>query len=274
MPNPCHDPPIPATITPVARPIALLVEDNREYALIGTRLLENEGFDVASAPDGETGIRLARTRRPEVVLLDVSLPGIDGFEVCRRIREFSDAYVIMVTGRTDEVDRIVGLTVGADDYVTKPFSARELAARIGAMRRRPRAAAPTDALEFEGLSIDPNAREVRLDGQLLDLTKIEFDLLTKLASEPRRVFARQQLLDAIEAGRALGCYLDEPHLKTLPKGIKADPEWDFLLRYKGLVLRTMDSQFMPAWIAGPEAVDEVLERCRKLMPLIAWLHDL
>ncbi|HPJ20522.1 MAG TPA: response regulator, partial [Actinomycetota bacterium] len=91
----------------MARPIALLVEDNREYALIGTRLLENEGFDVASAPDGETGIRLARTRRPEVVLLDVSLPGIDGFEVCRRIREFSDAYVIMVTGRTDEVDRIV-----------------------------------------------------------------------------------------------------------------------------------------------------------------------
>ena len=197
MPNPCHDPPIPATITPVARPIALLVEDNREYALIGTRLLENEGFDVASAPDGETGIRLARTRRPEVVLLDVSLPGIDGFEVCRRIREFSDAYVIMVTGRTDEVDRLVGLTVGADDYATKPFSARELAARIGAMRRRPRAAAPTDALEFEGLSIDPNAREVRLDGQLLDLTKIEFDLLTKLASEPRRVFARQQLLDAV-----------------------------------------------------------------------------
>ncbi|MEZ5770885.1 MAG: hypothetical protein R3D61_04335 [Defluviimonas denitrificans] len=82
------------------------------------------------------------------------------------------------------------------------------------------------------------------------------------------------MLDAIEGARALGCYLDEPHLKTLPKGIKADPEWDFLLRYKGLVLRTMDSQFMPAWIGGPEAVEEVLERCRKLMPLVAWLHDL
>jgi DNA-binding response OmpR family regulator len=181
----------------VPRPIALLVEDNREYLLIGTRLLEKEGFEVVSAQDGETGIGLARARRPEVVLLDVSLPGIDGFEVCRRVREFSDAYVIMVTGRTDEVDRVVGLTVGADDYVTKPFSARELAARISAMRRRPRAAGPTDALEFNGLSIDPNAREVRLDGRILDLTKIEFDLLTKLASEPRRVFARQQLLDAV-----------------------------------------------------------------------------
>ena len=188
---------MPARITTVARPIALLVEANREHALIGTRLLENEGFEVVATADGEAGIGLARARRPEVVLLDVSLPGVDGFEVCRRIREFSDAYVIMVTGRTDAVDRVVGLTVGADDYVTKPFSARELAARIGAMRRRPRAAAPTDVLEFDGLSIDQSAREVRLDGQLLDLTKIEFDLLTKLASEPRRVFARDQLLHSV-----------------------------------------------------------------------------
>ncbi len=181
----------------MARPIALIVEDNREYAMIATRLLENEGFEAVAASDGETGVGLARARRPEVILLDVSLPGIDGFEVCRRVREFSDAYVIMVTGRTDEVDRVVGLTVGADDYVTKPFSARELAARVAAMRRRPRVAGPSDNLEFDGLSIDTNAREVRLDGDVLDLTKIEFDLLTKLASEPRRVFARQQLLDAV-----------------------------------------------------------------------------
>jgi DNA-binding response OmpR family regulator len=181
----------------VARPIALLVEDSREYALIGTRLLENEGFDVATASDGETGVGLARVKRPEVVLLDVSLPGVDGFEVCRRIREFSDAYIIMVTARTDEVDRVVGLTVGADDYVTKPFSARELAARISAMRRRPRASGPSERMEFDGLSIDPDAREVRLDSEVLDLTKIEFDLLQKLASEPRRVFAREQLLHSV-----------------------------------------------------------------------------
>lgn len=176
------------------------MEDTREYALIGSKLLEDEGFEAVVAGDGETGLGLARLHRPEVVLLDVSLPGIDGFEVCRRIREFSDAYIIMVTGRTDEVDRVVGLTVGADDYVTKPFSARELAARISAMRRRPRVASSSGPAEFDGLLIDEAAREVTLDGNRLELTRIEFDLLTKLASEPRRVFARQQLLDAVWGG--------------------------------------------------------------------------
>ncbi len=198
--------------------MALLVEDNREYALIGTRLLENEGFEVVAAIDGETGLGLARRHRPEVILLDVSLPGIDGFEVCRRLREFSDAYVIMVTGRTDEVDRVVGLTVGADDYVTKPFSARELAARIGAMRRRPRSAPVGTRLEFDGLAIDAAAREVLLDGTRLDLTKIEFDLLSKLASEPRRVFARQQLLDAVWGGDWYGDdHVVDVHMGNLRK---------------------------------------------------------
>jgi DNA-binding response OmpR family regulator len=181
----------------VRRAKALLVEDNREYSLIGARLLEREGYEVLATQNGETGVDLARQHSPELVLLDVSLPGIDGFEVCRRIREFTDAYVIMVTGRTEEVDRIVGLTVGADDYVTKPFSARELSARIAAMKRRPRAPQVTGRMEYDGLAIDPGAREVSLDGTRLDLTKIEFDLLTKLASAPRQVFARQQLLDAV-----------------------------------------------------------------------------
>ena len=194
------------------------MEDNREYALIGTRLLENEGFEVVAAIDGETGLGLARRHQPEVILLDVSLPGIDGFEVCRRLREFSDAYVIMVTGRTDEVDRVVGLTVGADDYVTKPFSARELAARIGAMRRRPRSAPVGTRLEFDGLAIDAAAREVLLDGTRLDLTKIEFDLLSKLASEPRRVFARQQLLDAVWGGDWYGDdHVVDVHMGNLRK---------------------------------------------------------
>ncbi len=194
------------------------MEDNREYALIGTRLLENEGFEVVAAIDGETGLGLARRHQPEVILLDVSLPGIDGFEVCRRLREFSDAYVIMVTGRTDEVDRVVGLTVGADDYVTKPFSARELAARIGAMRRRPRSAPVGTRLEFDGLAIDAAAREVVLDGTRLDLTKIEFDLLSKLASEPRRVFARQQLLDSVWGGDWYGDdHVVDVHMGNLRK---------------------------------------------------------
>jgi DNA-binding response OmpR family regulator len=178
-------------------PVALLVEDSREYAAIGTTLLQREGFEVVATPDGETGIGLARARRPEVILLDISLPGLDGFEVCRRIREFSDAYVIMVTGRTDEVDRVVGLTVGADDYVTKPFSARELTARIAAMRRRPRAAPDPEVWDFGPLRVDVAAREAVLDGDLVDLTKLEFDLLAKLASEPRRAFTRAQLLNAV-----------------------------------------------------------------------------
>lgn len=174
------------------------MEDAREYAALGAKLLDQEGFDVVTAADGETGLGLARAKKPELVLLDISLPGIDGFEVCRRIREFSDAYVIMVTGRSDEVDRVVGLTVGADDYVTKPFSGRELAARISAMRRRPRAApTPPGLHEFSGLTVDLGSHEVTLDGTALDLTKIEFDLLTKLISEPRRVFTRGQLLDSV-----------------------------------------------------------------------------
>jgi DNA-binding response OmpR family regulator len=178
-------------------PVALLIEDSKEYALIGAKLLQREGFDVVVAHDGETGLRLARSRKPEVVLLDVGLPGVDGFEVCRRIRDFSDAYLIMVTGRTDEVDRVVGLTMGADDYVTKPFSPRELAARIAAMRRRPRAAADPEVQDFGSLRVDVAARETTLDGQLLDLTKVEFDLLAKLASEPRRAFTRVQLIEAV-----------------------------------------------------------------------------
>ena len=178
-------------------PVALLIEDSKEYAVIGAKLLQREGFNVLVAHDGETGLSLARSRKPELVLLDIGLPGVDGFEVCRRLRDFSDAYVIMVTGRTDEVDRVVGLTVGADDYVTKPFSARELAARIGAMRRRPRVTADPEVWDFGPLRVDVAARETTLDGQLLDLTKVEFDLLAKLASEPRRAFTRAQLLDAV-----------------------------------------------------------------------------
>jgi DNA-binding response OmpR family regulator len=124
----------------------------------------------------------------------------------------------MVTGRTDEVDRVVGLTVGADDYVTKPFSARELAARIGAMRRRPRAAADPEVWDFGPLRVDVAARETTLDGVLVDLTKVEFDLLSKLASEPRRAFARAQLLDAVWGGDWYGDdHVVDVHIGNLRK---------------------------------------------------------
>ena len=202
----------------MAIPRALLVEDTPEFVLLCTRLLEREGFAVSVAGDGETGVELARTARPELVLLDITLPGIDGFEVCRRIREFSDAYVLMVTSRDVEIDKVVGLSVGADDYVTKPFSSREVSARIAAMRRRPRSAADPDVRDFGRLRIDPGAREVHLDGELLTLTKIEFDLLDLLSGSPRRTFTREQLLEQVWGGTWFGDdHVIDVHLGNLRK---------------------------------------------------------
>jgi len=173
---------------------ALVIEDSPEITLLVRGLLEKEGYSVVATPRGGQGLEWARAKKPELVILDLSLPDRDGVEVCRELRSFSDAYVVMVTARDDEVDKIVGLTVGADDYVTKPFSPRELAARIRAMRRRPRAAAQAEARDFGRLMVDPVAREVKVDGEDVELTKIEFDILDLLSSSPRRTFTREQLL--------------------------------------------------------------------------------
>lgn len=184
----------------MSRPRALVVEDSPEFMLLCRHLLEKEGFDVLVATDGIAAVELAERERPDIAILDLGLPDVDGIEVCRRIRQFTDAYIVMVTGRTDEVDKIVGLSVGADDYVTKPFSPRELTARIQAMRRRPRAAAAASNAairEYGALRIDPDVREVTVDGRVLDLTKIEFGLLDLLSSAPRRTFTRNQLLEDV-----------------------------------------------------------------------------
>jgi DNA-binding response OmpR family regulator len=128
-----------------ARLRALVVDDEPPLVRLVTRYLERDGFDVASAADGERAVELARDHRPDVIVLDLMLPGIDGIEACRRIRLFSDAYIVMLTARAEEIDKLLGLSIGADDYLTKPFSPRELVARIRAMLRRPRAAAPDAA---------------------------------------------------------------------------------------------------------------------------------
>ncbi len=202
----------------VTRPRALLVEDTAEFVLLCERMLENEGFAVTVARDGERGLELARSERPELVVLDISLPGIDGFEVCRRLREFTDAYVVMVTARDDELDKVVGLTVGADDYVTKPFSARELSARIGAMRRRPRTPERPDLRDFGDLVVDPMAREARVEGDLVELTKIEFDLLDLLSGSPRRTFTREQVLSSVWGGEWYGDdHVIDVHMGNLRK---------------------------------------------------------
>jgi len=144
---------------PSARPHALVVDDEPPLVRLVSAYLEREGFSVSSAADGEEALRLARERRPDVVILDLMLPGIDGIEVCRRIRTFSDAYIVMLTARAEELDKIVGLSTGADDYVTKPFSPGELVARIPPMLRRPRVdQAAAETRRLGDLAIDPLAR--------------------------------------------------------------------------------------------------------------------
>ncbi|GLY98717.1 response regulator transcription factor [Actinoplanes sp. NBRC 103695] len=185
----------------MTRPRALVVEDSPEFILLCQHLLEREGFDVIVATDGKQAVDRAQKDRPDLAILDLGLPDLDGIEVCRQIRLFTDAYIVMVTGRADELDKVVGLSVGADDYVTKPFSPRELAARIQAMRRRPRSGTPSGGAsqvrEYGGLRIDPDVREVTRDGVVLDLTKIEFGILDLLSSAPRRTFTRGQLLEDV-----------------------------------------------------------------------------
>ncbi len=163
------------------------------------RYLTAEGFEIAEAADGRSALAVLDIVRPDMIVLDVGMPGLDGFAVLQEIRRASDVPVIMLTARAEEVDRIVGLTVGADDYVTKPFSPRELVARIKAVLRRSRiGASPSEEhLRFQGMTIDPVSRQILVDDASIDLTALEFDLLVALASSPGRVFTRAQLLERV-----------------------------------------------------------------------------
>jgi DNA-binding response OmpR family regulator len=163
-------------------------------------VLRREGFVVEVAADGPAALAAAHSFEPEVVVLDIGLPGMDGVEVCRRLRTFTDAYVVMVTGRQEEVDKLIGLSVGADDYVTKPFSQRELVARVRAMLRRPRTVAaqqPRVVRRVGPIEIDTSAHEVKVAGRVVELTRIEFDLLDALSERPRVALTRGQLLERV-----------------------------------------------------------------------------
>jgi DNA-binding response OmpR family regulator len=177
----------------------VVVDDERPLVDLVARYLRREGYEVHAAYDGEEALEVIGAVGPDVIVLDLMLPGIDGLEVARRVREDADPYIVMLTARSDEVDRIVGLRVGADDYVTKPFSPNELVARIQAMLRRPRRAVPAtvDVRRFGKLTIDPAAREVQVAGEPVELTRLEFDLLDTLSAEPRVVFSKEQLLDRV-----------------------------------------------------------------------------
>jgi len=180
----------------------LVVDDAPEFIEILVPLLEREGYVTETASDGEMAIAKARAFAPDVIVLDLGLPKVDGVDVCRQVRTFSDAYVIMLTARADEVDRVVGLEVGADDYMTKPFSPRELVARVRAMLRRPRANVASDSAaaqprRFGDLEVDPLAHAVRVAGEEVSLTRIEFDLLETLTSKPSMVFSRALLRERV-----------------------------------------------------------------------------
>jgi DNA-binding response OmpR family regulator len=177
----------------------LVVDDEPHIRAVLRGYLEADGFAVSEAADGQDAVRQVRQDAPDLVLLDVMLPGIDGLEALRQVRTFSDVYVIVVTARAEEVDKLVGLGVGADDYVTKPFSPREVAARVKAVLRRDRGGRETAAgvTRFEGLTIDTSAHEVRVDGRCVALSALEFDVLAALTGAPGRVFSRRQLLERV-----------------------------------------------------------------------------
>lgn len=183
----------------------LVVDDEVALTALVRRYLEREGFDVTVAHDGPSAIELSVELDPDLIVLDLMLPGFDGLEVARRLRERSDVYIIMLTAKTEESDRIVGLTTGADDYLVKPFSPGELVARVHAMLRRPRRPAGTAAagdeaappLQHGELLLDVGARTVTVAGARVELTRTEFDLLDTLMSAPRLVFSKEQLIDRV-----------------------------------------------------------------------------
>jgi DNA-binding response OmpR family regulator len=212
---------------------ALVVDDEVPLANVVASYLEREHFEVSVAHNGQDAVALAREIDPDVVVLDLALPGVDGLEVCRQLRTFSDAYVVMLTARDTEMDTVIGLSVGADDYVTKPFSPRELVARIRAMLRRPRtvsAASDVDAVPdqpsrvFGGLRIDVAGRQVFVNDEPITLTRTEFDVLTALSARPGVVFSRRQLLDAVWTESWVGNeHLVDVHVGHLRRKLGDDP---------------------------------------------------
>jgi len=186
----------------------LVIDDEPSIVKLVTAYLKPEGYEIHTAADGNAGLKAARVYKPDVIVLDLMLPGKDGFEVLSQLRRESNVYVILLTAKTEETDKIVGLSVGADDYMTKPFSPRELVARIKAALRRLQPGTGTGSeisiLAFQHVRIDTGARQVFVDEQPVDLTAVEFDLLKALAENRGRVLTREQLLEKVWGGPYFG----------------------------------------------------------------------
>jgi DNA-binding response OmpR family regulator len=223
---------------------ALVVEDEEQLAALVASYLERDGFEVTTTGDGAQAVSLTRAVDPDVVVLDLGLPGLDGVEVCRQIRTFSDAYIVIATARSDEVDTLIGLSVGADDYLTKPFSPRELMARIQAMLRRPRPLGQItnhrgDTHQLGAPRIDVAGRDVWLDGEPVAVTRTEFDLLATLAGRPRMAFSRRQLIDSVWGNEWVGDeHLVDVHIGHLRQKLGDDAaEGRFIRTIRGIGYR-------------------------------------
>ncbi len=204
----------------------LVVDDEPRIVQLVRDYLEHGGFTVLVASDGAAALRTARTGRPDLVVLDLGLPGLDGLDVARALRRDGEVPIIMLTARTEESDKLVGLELGADDYLTKPFSPKELVARVRAVLRRAEGLhSPTDVIRVgSDVELDVPRMDARFGGRRVDLTKTEFHLLSTMARQPGRVFTRAQLLDAVR-GVAFESYerAIDAHIKNLRKKVEPDP---------------------------------------------------
>jgi DNA-binding response OmpR family regulator len=209
-------------MTDMPRERILVVDDEAGIRELVTTYLSKEGYTVDEALDGESALARFRERAPDLVILDLRLPGIDGYDVLREIRRDSNVYVIVLSARSEEADKLIGLELGADDYVTKPFSPRELVARVRAVLRRGRGDDTNDEspMRFDGLVIDVGRHEVSVDGTAIELTNLEFQLLTSLADTPGRVFTRRQLIEQVWGWDFYGDErLVDVHVRNLRKSL-------------------------------------------------------
>jgi DNA-binding response OmpR family regulator len=215
-----------SVIRMVAVATILVVDDEPRIVQLVRDYLEHGGFTVLVASDGAAALRTARTGRPDLVVLDLGLPGLDGLDVARALRRDGEVPIIMLTARTEESDKLVGLELGADDYLTKPFSPKELVARVRAVLRRAEGMrSPADVIRVGSeVELDVPRMEARFGGRRIDLTKTEFQLLSTMARQPGRVFTRAQLLDAVR-GVAFESYerAIDAHVKNIRKKIEPDP---------------------------------------------------
>ena len=203
----------------------LVVDDEPKIVQLARDYLEHAGYEVVTSGDGSAALQLARSRRPDLVVLDLGLPGLDGLDVTRALRAESSIPIVVLTARDDELDKVLGLELGADDYITKPFSPRELVARVrSVLRRTERGAGPSSRLVAGDVVVDRDRHDVAVAGRTVDLTATEFSILAALAAQPGRVFTRSQLLDAVH-GVAFESYerAIDAHVKNIRRKLEPDP---------------------------------------------------